>query len=110
MSEIVGILATTPIITQVIGAVLVLLFGWFLVSFLAQAMVLVSRLSKIVSGLNGLKNPSRIEPRNPKTEPAPGRRPGVRRRSISFAVISDEARESRGPLLISFKPLARPRR
>ena len=58
MSEIAGILATTPIITQVIGAVLVLLFGWFLVSFFLQAIVLVSRLSKIVSGLNGLKNPS----------------------------------------------------
>ena len=54
MNWIFELLATTPVITLVIGTVLLLLAGFFAVYFLARALVLFVRLSEIAARLQGL--------------------------------------------------------
>jgi hypothetical protein len=57
MNVISEFLTRTPVVTLVLGFVVFLLAGFFIVYFLVPALFLIARLKKIASSLQGLKNP-----------------------------------------------------
>jgi hypothetical protein len=56
MIGIMEIVVTTPVITLLIGFVLLFLTAFFVAVFLARALFLVARLGRVVSSLKGIKN------------------------------------------------------